>query len=195
MNKINLKEIQRKITTSYFEDGIWDLVIGLVFLNFGLSLIIDQVVFVGVGAAVVVTLVPLLKKWITLPRFGHIQILQREKRRFSMLGVLLLVIGLALALGLSSTLANTSLGEIFLSNALLLIGLIWGGTLVFVGYWLHYNRLYLYGPLIAFPFATQDWLIDFPLKMIIISALITLVSLIVMLRFIQKYPKIDLPEV
>ncbi|MAT44645.1 MAG: hypothetical protein CL609_20110 [Anaerolineaceae bacterium] len=195
MNKIDLKEIQRKITTSYFEDGIWDLAIGLIFLSFGLLLQYDLPVFVGVAAALIVTLAPLLKRAITLPRYGQFQLLQREKRRFSMLFLLTSLLGLAFFFFIFSSLNESSLGKMIQENSLIFLGIVWGAVMIFVGYWLSFQRLYIYAFLIAIPFITAEWIMPFPIKMIIAGGIITLIGFAVLVRFIQHYPKVNLPEV
>ncbi len=194
MNKIDLKEIQRKITTSYFEDGIWDLAIGLIFLSFGLLLQYDLPFFVGVAAALIVTLAPLLKRAVTLPRYGQIQLLQREKRRFSMLFLLTALLGLAFLFFIFSSLNESSFGKMIQENSLLILGIVWGVMIIFVGYWLSFQRLYLYALLIAIPFITLDWLIPLPIKMVIAGGIITIIGIAILVRFIQQYPKVNLPE-
>ena len=122
MNKINMKEIERKVLTSYFDDGIWDIMIGLLFLAFGLSLHFDFAAFIGVFAAILVLLPIQGKKSITLPRYGLIKPLDSQRKKFSMLAIAGVVIGLlflfVVAIGNSSSLA-----EMLRTNGLLLMGI------------------------------------------------------------------------
>ena len=57
-NNIDLKEVERKIFTSYFHDGMWDLYGGLVLLGFGLTMLTDLDYLIV--AFVAVAMVPLL---------------------------------------------------------------------------------------------------------------------------------------
>ena len=47
-----LKELERKIFLQYFEDGFWDMYIGLVLLAFGLAILLDISYLTGVFAPV-----------------------------------------------------------------------------------------------------------------------------------------------
>ena len=194
MTKINLNQIQRNIITSYFDDGIWDLFIGLIFLSFGFFIQIDLAALIGAAAAVLITTAPLLKRSITLPRYGHIQLLQKTKRQFSALMLALVVAGLFFLILFATVFAESSLSNLLHENGLLLLGVFWGLFLIGVGYWLHFARLYFYAVLIALPFISADWLLPFPLKIMIAGGLISLIGLWVMIRFMRRYPKLDIPE-
>ena len=186
MNKINLKKIQQKIITSYFEDGIWDLGIGFIFLFMGILLQVDLPMFVGVAAAITVVMMPILKRSITLPRYGHIQLLQREKKRFTMLFLALFVLGLLFFLMLSSQMGDTAFGQLLADNGLAVIGLVIGGAMVLAAAWLSYTRMYFYGILVAIPFITVDWLIPLPVKLIIAGGIIVLIGVWYCVRFTQR---------
>ena len=71
-NNIDLKEVERKIFTSYFHDGMWDLYGGLVLLGFGLTMLTDLDYLIV--AFVAVAMVPLLiRKRIVIPRLGFVK--------------------------------------------------------------------------------------------------------------------------
>lgn len=41
---INLKELERKAWTSYFQDGLWDMYLGLQLLAWGLAPLLEEIV-------------------------------------------------------------------------------------------------------------------------------------------------------
>ena len=89
LNNIDLKEIVKKAYRSTFQDGLWDIYLGILLINLNtlpwivenyLSLI--QVAMVGI----IVTVVAMIiffggKKFITLPRMGLIKFVQERKAK------------------------------------------------------------------------------------------------------------------
>lgn len=193
MNKINMKEIERKVLTSYFDDGIWDIMIGLLFFAFGLTLHLDFAALIGVFAAILVLLPIQGKKAITLPRYGLIKPLESQKKRYSMLAIASVVVGLLILMVIAIG-NSTSIAILLRTNSLLIMGITMGILLSIVAYVLNYDRLYLFAGLFAFSFGSGEWLISLPIKMMIAGSLIFLIGLWVLFRFLQRYPKTALPE-
>jgi hypothetical protein len=46
---INLKEIQRKVYLTFFQDGLWDIFLGLFILAWGLSILTETAYLPGVS--------------------------------------------------------------------------------------------------------------------------------------------------
>jgi membrane-associated HD superfamily phosphohydrolase len=194
MNKINMKEIERKMLTSYFDDGIWDMVIGFIFLAFGLSLQLDVAWMIGVLAAMA-GLVPFqAKKVITVPRYGLIKPLDQQKRKYSMLAIAGIVIGLLLFIVVSLG-SSTSIADYVRNNSLLMLGIIMGVLLILTAYFINFQRLYLYAGLFALSFSTGDLILTLPVKMIISGSIIILIGILVLIRFLQRYPRTEIPEI
>jgi hypothetical protein len=193
MNKINMKEIERKVFTSYFDDGIYDMMIGLLFLVFGLGLYLDIGGLIGVFTGLAAVMPLIFKRSVTLPRYGLIKPLEHQKRKLSTLGIASVVVGL-LVFFVFVVGSASSITSILRTNGLLLMGLLWGGMLSLLAYFLHYERLYLYALLIAFSFVSGEWLISLPIKMILSGSIILINGIRVMIRFLQRYPKIEIPE-
>lgn len=42
MSSINLETLKKNIYQTYFSDGVWDMVLGLIYLSFGLGVLINQ---------------------------------------------------------------------------------------------------------------------------------------------------------
>ena len=78
--KVDLKAIERKAYLSYFEDGLWDMVVGLFILCFGIdmatgspssSFVLPSVMLVGWA----------IKKSITYPRIGYVRFAPARRLR------------------------------------------------------------------------------------------------------------------
>ncbi len=69
---LDLKEVERKIFTSYFNDGMWDLYGGFILLGFGLTMLtnLDYLIVAFIGLA----LIPLLiRNRVVVPRLGVVK--------------------------------------------------------------------------------------------------------------------------
>jgi hypothetical protein len=158
--KINLKELEKKAFRSTFQDGIWDIFLGVLLFNLGfgpggLKLGLSIPVTAGIGicvAALAMTGFILAKKYITTPRLGQVNFSPARKRRVGKVTILLVLSVVAGALlfvfgGIIKILPGT-LGAVpfpavaFGVNCLVLFSL--------ASFFLNINRFYAYGILYAF---------------------------------------------
>ena len=82
---INLKEIERKAWKSCYQDGIWDIFLGLILLNFGIAPLMEEIT----GTTYLISYIILLvlgyiifyggKKYITVPRIGNVKFSPKRK--------------------------------------------------------------------------------------------------------------------
>ena len=208
--KINLKELQRKAWRSTFQDGLWDIFMGLLLLNIAIFTLADEylanddlqiVLFIG-GEVVVMLFLWTGKRFVTVPRIGKAKFGQFGKVRRSkvkLLSFASVLIGLIVFLifeGLSEDGQIAGLSRVYIVaigwvlNAMLMFGL--------AGYLLDFNRLYLIGAMYALAFPldilirellqTDRWAFytyAFP------ASIILAVGIIVFIRFLKKYPVIQ----
>ncbi len=207
--KINLKELERKAWTSYFQDGLWDIFLGLLLLAMAIGALLSDI---GVPEAwpmaIYVTLMVLSmlvlwagKRFITLPRMGRVTFGPKRKTKLNWVRVVLLlsvlvgagvsVAGLAVR-GNRPEWLNTTFffPAAWVVNAMLVFSL--------GAYILEFDRLYLIGVLYALPvpldilfhkFASMDltfFAIGVP------AMVILLMGTVVLVRFLRDYPL--LPE-
>ncbi len=78
-DNLNLKDVEKKIYISFLQDGLWDIAVGIMVFAFGLELLLDYFYLAGIIALPFI-LLPSLKKKITLPRMGYVQFNPERKR-------------------------------------------------------------------------------------------------------------------
>jgi len=79
---IDLKEIEKKVWTSYFEDGIIDIFAGAWILVFGiLAIHTDRVWVAGMFPVYGLALFVAIKKKITVPRIGYMKFNPQQKSK------------------------------------------------------------------------------------------------------------------
>jgi hypothetical protein len=207
--KINLKELQRKAWRSMFQDGIWDIFLGLLLLNIAAFTLTDAfvsnddtqiILYIG-GELIALLLLWAGKRFITVPRMGKAKFGQFGKIRRSKVRLVLFVtvlMGLIVLLvfeGLSNNGQFAGLSRDYLAaggwvlSAMLAFGL--------AGYFLDFNRLYLIGAMYALPFPLdilirEIWQTDqWVFYIYAIPALVILaVGLFHFFRFLKNYPAV-----
>ncbi len=190
---LNLKEIEKKVWTSTFEDGITDIGIGLVLLVSTICQMFNDERFYLYPLFIVPALfIIIAKKYITVPRMGLVKFSrERNKKRYTLFLVMTISIVFLLMLttkGLLQQLPMTSL----------IVGAIVFIIPCSIAYFLNWDRMYIYAVLFTLSFALNEitiantgviasgayaWLIS--------GMMITVVGVVYLVRFMKKYP---LPE-
>ncbi len=190
---LNLKEIEKKVWTSTFEDGITDIGIGLVLLVSTICQMFNDERFYLYPLFIVPALfIIVAKKYITVPRMGLVKFSrERNKKRYTLFLVMTISIVFLLMLttkGLLQQLPMTSL----------IVGAIVFIIPCSIAYFLNWDRMYIYAVLFTLSFALNEitiantgviasgayaWLIS--------GMMITVVGIVYLVRFMKKYP---LPE-
>jgi uncharacterized membrane-anchored protein len=199
--KIDLKKIEKKAWKSCFQDGLWDIFLGLILLSFGLSPFIEELI----GTTYLISYIILLsigyiifyggKKYITVPRIGNVKF--GPKRKIKKIKVVIIlaisvIFGLAVLLLTQTNLVPYNIdisiwGIIFAINALIVFSL--------MAYYLDFPRLYIYSIFFATSIfivetsrshvgSTYDTLIGFGMFGIVV----VLVGILHLTRFVRRYP-------
>lgn len=206
-HNLDLKALEKKAYRSIFEDGIWDLFIGILVLSFGLGPFIG--LFINISElwdvmipSVIINIIAFLifyfgKKYITIPRIGVVKFGPKRKSKQLKLKIFLIVvffINLVLMILPLTNLINYS--QIQPLIVFLLLGLV-GFTLPFciIAYFLDFTRLYYYSFSIGISFFLNQILtpfVSYPLGNIIIFSIIgvsiVIIGLSYFIRFLKKYP-------
>jgi len=200
--KINLKRLERKAWTSFYDDGLGDIFLGCIILMFALAPILGRmglgdlwssVVFLPFFALVFMVIV-LLRKRVVVPRIGLVSFGRARKNRLLKFNVLMLaVLSAGFILGLLSLRGDVGRAWVhnlrFIAIVLMCFGL--------AGYFLGFMRLYIYGILIALAIPVGEWLWSnigvphhgFPVTFGVTAGVIIVTGIVLFLRMLGKNPK------
>jgi hypothetical protein len=206
-NQINLLELERKAFRSTYQDGLWDVRLGLIVISMAIFLVRPEqgysalnILFFMVGCGVSYAIFWGGKKFITLPRMGQVvfgSIRKKKKTTLALIlgGVVTVQIGVVL-LSVAGWL-NPELGTKI--NTILNLGslerltvaavgaLFVGPGMILVAHFNDFLRGYYIAILTALAVFLMIWL-NQPVYPIIIGGLIVLPGLFLLVHFIQKYP-------
>ena len=203
--EIDLKHLERKVWTSFYEDGIWDIYFGLLLLSIAVGAFCADTgisekysIYGHVGVLVLAMLFLLLgKRLITIPRIGTVVFGPRGRARLTKAQILLAVscvMGLGAFLLIASAIGNAARRPImdyvvplfWVVNMLVLFSL--------AAYFLNYVRLYVIGFLYAIAVPADKFLrqvlhIDVSVVAFGVPALVIIaMGAVVLMRFLRKYP-------
>lgn len=199
--RIDLAAIERKAwRTCYCDGGLMDLAFGLILLAFSVAPIIREM-FGYVYIAVLLlpaAFIVIGSRWIVAPRVGVVKFSKqrvRKQKRLRLLGAVGLVITFVLVLLTLFGVLPVTIGGIYFIFAL------GGAVIVIMGIFAHlkdFPNLFIYGIIIGGGLITAEILHDIvgtPLNSLIgfgiTGTLSTLYGLIVLSRFVKKYPKTE----
>ena len=182
------KKIKRKVYMSFFQDGLWDIFLGVFLLGWGFTVwfdipLLQTAVFIGFF-----WLVLGLKRIITYPRIGYATPTEQRGRtlKIAIAGVVVLVAVVFL-------LPIVARGEVqFMRNYFeFLFGSMIAIAVALIAYWWRIYRWYLYAGMIFLFFVFNQWSeLSFNLSFIMPGGLITLCGLTILYRFLRRYPVI-----
>jgi hypothetical protein len=205
--QIDLKRLERKVWTSFYEDGIWDIYLGLLLsaiavgafcTDTGISEKYSILGHVGILVFAMLFLV-LGKHFITVPRIGTVVFGPRGRARLTKVQILLAlscISGLAAFLLIASTIGNATARQPVMDY---IFPLFWTVNMFVLfslaAYFLNYPRLYIVGLLYAIAVPADKIMrqilhIDLTVVAFGVPALVILImGIVVLVRFLKKYPK------
>lgn len=201
---ISAKELEKRAFRSTFQDGIWDIYLGLLLLNMSMSVGLAKLTSLNpmnLGILLLILAIIIMvgfflgKKYITAPRLGMVKFGAERQRKVKKVS---LVLSLSALMGLVTFLGFGSLTELFggLPGWVVPLGL-FGVTSVVVfslgAYYLDYTRAYLYGwcYALAFPFGIflqESTMFGFLIAYTIFSMVMIVPGVILLIRFIRENP-------
>ncbi len=203
---MDLKALEKKAWRSVFQDGIWDIYFGLLFLGlavasfgdiFGLPSELGSMIIILCWNSITVLFLILGKKFITIPRIGFVKFgTKRKKLKKRMLGFLIFNLILAflfLFVNLSGIFERLNIGGLIepLVVGLLLITI----PLSILAYFLEFHRLYIYAILFGLGFFNSELLfplvgspLDLFLSQGLIGIIVILIGSVFLIQFLRKYP-------
>jgi hypothetical protein len=197
--EMNLKELERKAWTAYFDDGLLDITAGLFVLAFGIGMT-TRYTYLTALSWMVIFFFAAAKKSITLPRVGLVKFSpEREKRIkketsfYVVFFTITAVVGLAFFIAQATGIPQ-SVKSVIGSLALVAYELIIALGLCFVAYWKQINRFYGYAGFILVVILAghiagveQYWLGAY--QFTATGTVMLIVGCVVLARFLRKYPK------
>jgi len=206
---IDLKMLEKKAWRSVFQDGLWDIFLGLLLMAFGLSAWLDRLALsegmhMGIYiCAEIIAMVVLFagKRFITVPRMGMVKFNAERQRRRNIVRLLLFIsvlVGLVMwFLGASGAQADGGILSkkwffplVWMSNMIMVFGL--------GAYFLEYERLYVIGFLYALAIPLDVAIkavakVDLDVYIFLASGLIIVaMGLVYLLRFLRDYKPVSL---
>jgi len=196
------REINKRLLLSIHQDGFFDMLAGLIIINFGWVPILDAtglspgvrqtILLLFYGFSVVVIL--WLKRRISTPRSGYVKLARKTTSRLS---IIMLIVNIVIFIILGGVyLLDIPLWTYFGSYQMSVpLGLIFMVLFSFSGGLLKAVRFYLYGILVLFAFVGSEHLFlkglavhhGIPLAAFFSGGIIFLVGCLYLIRFIKRY--------
>ena len=202
-DEINLKKIEKKIFSSTYQDGLFDLLIGIFIIAMGLSLMLEKAYpladwWIAILTVPFIAAFVLAKKFITVPRMGMVKFSEKRRAKIKKsFGILLafLILGVIVSIVFFLGIIPNS----WLSKRVQIPSMLWAIASIIgfslAAYSLNMKRYYIYGILSAIPFPFYRFLKYNPkfshlsLIMFFISgAIILIIGSIVLVQFLRNYP-------
>jgi hypothetical protein len=191
---IDLKSLERKAYTSYHQDGLIDIFLGLAIIFFGVMLL---TMFLGGmfyiwGSTFIIFFFSYVgaKRSITVPRMGYVEFKQSRRVRIILLVLILLILNLALFLFMAFDLLTPELNAFLNQHGLLVIGATAGGLFAFFGWVVQIYRLSIYGA-VAFLvfFVSYAGVLHLAIPVIVFGLVIATTGFVLLSQFLRQYPR------
>jgi MFS family permease len=205
ITNMNLKELERKAFRSTFQDGLWDIFIGFLFTQFAIAPILGELGWGDFWSSavlfpiymIVLAVVMLLKKYVVTPRLGMVQFNKKRKSKFKKL---ILMTNIILVIGVIAgvffvDLSNLNIKWLFPATFSLILLVGFSAT----AYLLDITRFYIYGAINCLAIIVGELLFrfagashhGFPVAFGVTSSIMIIVGIVLLIKFIRKYPKPD----
>ena len=193
MSNINLEVLKKNIYQTYFSDGVWDMVLGLIYISFGLGILVNQNYWYLFP--IITTLPLVLKRSVSDPRVGSLKFRKSQRMWLMILYFLfnILVLGFIIFLGMINPSGNPIVQWLTV-NLFFVIGLIITIILCVVGWLIKFQRLYLYAVFNFIGFALVGRIVSAGVILTFLGIVIFVSGVVVMRNFIQRHPRIMFPE-
>lgn len=204
--QIDLSGLEKRAWRSAFQDGIWDIYFGMLFLGmgiapfgetFGLPAEIGSMIIILCWNTLAVLFLILGKKFITIPRMGFVKFgAKRKKLKKTLFAFLVFNLILAFSLlfvNISGLFKLLNIGGLIepLVIGLLLITV----PLSILAYFLEFHRLYIYAIFFGLGFFISELLYPFvgsPFDLFLslgsVGIAVIFIGLIYFVQFLRKYP-------
>jgi len=195
----DLKSIERQAYLSYHQDGLIDIFVGILLILMGVMIwFLPTVWYFLVGGFIALfSSYAAAKNRITIPRIGYAEFTSARRLRIKyifLVMVVLLVFGNVLAI---IAMLYPPLGVLIFESAftILIVGAV--GSIIFavIGFGSNIRRFYVYAIIfLGSAVSTFYFPIIAVLPLVAVGLAMTLFGLVLLYRFLRKYPKESLGE-
>ena len=205
---IDLKDLERRAFRANFQDGLWDIFLGLLLLQMSFGPVsgssselseIAILAFILVYTTIVLGSFWYIKKTIVLPRLGVVKYgpaRQKKRKKLSLALALSVLLGVLVFLGAITLYQKGAPQEISGPVLLAALATVFGVTAVIVfslmAYFMDFPRAYLYGWFYALGVISTFWLLEqgvtFPWIALLLSGTMILIGLTLFVRFLHYHP-------
>jgi hypothetical protein len=197
-NQPDLKEIERRAYTSYHQDGLLDIFVGVYILAFGLGIFMDIVWDFGfgmimTGGIVVAVVLPIwiaAKRKITMPRIGFVKFGPQSTNKLMAIYIGLFVAGLGAFFAFTLFQGGQSpwLNLVF-QNGLIIVGIGSLAVCLLFGYSMGLKRLYAYGLLALIVLVIGHFMgIFFAYLLLPLGITVMVTGFALLIGFVRRYP-------
>jgi len=202
--QLNLKEIERKAFRSTYQDGLWDIYLGLVVEGMAIFIYRPASGYSAMNIIIALLVFALAygifwvgKKYITVPRLGQVTFGKIRKRKNTTLAIILGVFVLILAVLVAVTTfgwASPAIISSFINDRIkglvfvaAICAFIVGASMIVRVNFMDFPRGYYISILIAMAVFLMISL-NQPIYPILLGGLIIIPGLVLFIRFLKKYP-------
>jgi len=193
----NLKEIERKVFSSYFHDGLWDIYGGFILLSIGLTIVIGWDYLMLAFAALAVVLL-LFRQRIVRPRLGRVKFSperQAKTKKTKLIAVITLTFTMLLGVVFFVLFSTNSVPgwlDIWMENYFFAtFGGIQALLVAVAAYIVGVRRYYIYAALVFISYVIGGILRSNDMEgipILIAGSLILISGAVILTRFLRKYP-------
>jgi hypothetical protein len=187
---IHLNELEKKTWTSIFQDGLSDIVIGMILVISTICQTFNTVRFYLYALYILPALFIIIGKYtITRPRLGLVRFRRHRSRRMKLLFVIMtLSIVFLLVLTIMGIFQTLPMSQVLVGSIILII-------CCTIAFFLNMYRMYLYGILMTLSFTLSEIMIhrtgviaSGAFAWLISGGIITAIGIAYLIRFLKKYP-------
>ena len=183
----DLKNLERNLFLKYFEDGFWDMYIGLLMVSFGLTILLDLGYLAGIFSSLGIFIPSIGKSRITYPRMGYIKFRKTKIRNISFILFGVMLLGVVLFFFFAGG-RDSQITQFLRKNLLFVIGSVWGGALGLAAAFLNVNRYFIYAGLVFMGVSLAHWIGSLGLNLIMVGVLIIIMGMFILKKFIRNNP-------
>jgi hypothetical protein len=205
MDNSDQKQIERTVFTSFFQAGIMEAFTGIFLLQLGLPALFSRSGFGDLESAllalpialILLVVVFLVRRFVIVPRLGHVKFLPERRRRISKLIIVPILTLVAGAIAGHIFAENPSLRHIFAAQIpfILMPIIVFGAA----AYFLDMKRLYVYGAIVGLAFPLGKYLETvigyrntLPATILLAAFVFLSIAIAFLVAFLRKYHE---PEV